>query len=267
MMSFVRAHDIRLVINFRKEARDRDAHYFDFRSHGEDRGLTFWDLHELSSSDAMLPMGDEMCTVLRRHGLDVAPLQTEWLSRYRSPPSTESIGLFVGASRGVKRWPERGWVTLCSQLLADNGGGDLVVASGPGSAERNLADAVANAPALAGRVKLRSFHEVEELVWWLGGLTALVSCDTAAVHLAVAVGTPVVGLYTATDSRIWRPVTRTPFRAIQSSTAMRCKAMKVDGTCERLYLGCPAPCRAGVTPEAVLVALRSVLMMANGAHR
>jgi heptosyltransferase-3 len=89
---------------------------------------------------------------------------------------------------------------------------------------------------------------------WIGGLGALVGNDTAAIHLAAAMGTPVVSLHLATDGRVWRPVGER-VRPLQSALALRCRAMKRDGTCTRLYRGCPAPCRAGVTPEQVVAAV------------
>jgi ADP-heptose:LPS heptosyltransferase len=91
---------------------------------------------------------------------------------------------------------------------------------------------------------------------WISSLDVLISHDTVAVHLAAALGCPVVGLYLATDGAIWSPVALPGTLTVaQSAVALRCSLMKPDGTCRRYYRDCPAPCRVGVRPHDVLRAL------------
>ena len=70
-----------------------------------------------------------------------------------------------------------------------------VVNYGPG--EERLAAAVARAAAPANVILFRG--EIQELKSLLAGAKFVVAGDTGPLHLAVALGTPVVGLYGPTD--------------------------------------------------------------------
>lgn len=95
---------------------------------------------------------------------------------------------------------------------------------------------------------------------WVAGLDLLVTGDTAASHIAAAAGTPVVSLHFSTLVGIWRP--RAPSQAavaLQSPTGASCRLMRWNGTCERQYLGCFAPCRASLTAADVVLAAEALL--------
>lgn len=90
-----------------------------------------------------------------------------------------------GSIWGTKRWP--GYAALAAELP------DTVVAVGS-AAERALAEAVAGAAgprghAAAGQLSLRGAAALIE------GADALVTNDSAPLHLASAVGTPVVAIF------------------------------------------------------------------------
>ena len=101
-----------------------------------------------------------------------------------------------GASRFTKRWPEHHWVALVRRLIED--GNDVIVVGG--TAERELAAGIATAAELESGAEPRVGSAAGEFdpagtAALLKRSRALVSGDTGAMHLATAVGTPVVALF------------------------------------------------------------------------
>ena len=95
-----------------------------------------------------------------------------------------------GTSKANKEWPVAHFISLAKLLTAD--GWNIVVAGGKSDADkgRQLAEAVGeNVVDLTGKTSLK------ELAALLSGATLLVSGDTGPLHIAVAVGVPIVALY------------------------------------------------------------------------
>jgi lipopolysaccharide heptosyltransferase II len=117
---------------------------------------------------------------------------------YRVPglaPSERYLVIHPGASNGsAKRWPAAAWGRLAHD--AAQALGYRVVVSG-GESERALVAAVA---AGAGQVAVPLVGtSLLELAALLAGAEALVSGDTGPLHLAAALGRPVLGVYGPTD--------------------------------------------------------------------
>ena len=96
------------------------------------------------------------------------------------------VVILPGAGRPEKLWPVERFRELAQAL-----GDDVVVAWGPG--ERDLAEAI-EAP-LAPPTNLRELAEL------LRTAKLVIGGDTGPLHLADALGTPVIGLYGPTSSR------------------------------------------------------------------
>jgi lipopolysaccharide heptosyltransferase I len=106
------------------------------------------------------------------------------------------IALNVGASRAYKRWPLENWSALADGLLQRGAG--LVFVGDKRDAETVAAVRAgmrAEGPVedLSGRTDLRQLASV------LAACDLAVSGDSGPMHLAVAVGTPVVALFGATN--------------------------------------------------------------------
>lgn len=106
-------------------------------------------------------------------------------------PGTPLVAVQLGASRPVRRWPAASWTALARALHARIGA--RVVLCG-GSGERDFADEIA---AALGDVVLDACGatSVAELGALLARADVLVTPDTGPMHMAVAVGTPVVSLF------------------------------------------------------------------------
>src|SRR5262249_28313208 len=111
------------------------------------------------------------------------------------------IALILGASDPYKSWPVERWVAT-ARLLADQGA--CVVLLGARD-EQSTAAPVGQegrggaAAGLAGGPALRVLAAV------LAQCDVVIGGDTGPTHLAVAVGTPVVGLYGVTDPALTGP--------------------------------------------------------------
>ena len=113
----------------------------------------------------------------------------KWLADLPHP----RIALNVGASRAYKRWPLKNWADV-AQSLAQEGRsvvfvGDKTDAASVAQITPTLNSSFAD---LSGKTTLRELASV------LAACDLLVSGDSGPMHLAVAVGTPVVALFGAT---------------------------------------------------------------------
>ncbi len=99
------------------------------------------------------------------------------------------IAVAPGAAHFTKRWPVEHWEALVRRLRATN---DIIVLGGP--AEQALGAHVA-AAAGGGAVNAAGQFSLVGSAALLKHATALVAGDTGVLHLATALGVPVVGLY------------------------------------------------------------------------
>ena len=107
---------------------------------------------------------------------------------------TDYIVLNAGAAWPNKRWPPERFGAVAAALHT-RVGLPSVVLWGPG--EQDLASAIVAASSGAATAAPRT--SIVEMLAIVKGARLVVSGDTGPVHLAGAVGTPVVGLYGPTD--------------------------------------------------------------------
>ena len=103
----------------------------------------------------------------------------------------------VAKSRNWRNWTTEGYAEI-ADYAAEHHGMTVLLTGGPSSDERNMADAIAAMCShkphnLVGRTTL------PELVGLLHLARLVVAPDTGPAHIASALGTPVIGLYAATN--------------------------------------------------------------------
>ena len=108
-------------------------------------------------------------------------------------PQGKFIVLNPAASKAERVWPAERYAAVADHV-AEKTGWKIVLTGGPGANERALADAVI-ASAKTPILNLCGRTSVRQLAALLADAEGLVAPDTGPVHLAGAVGTPVVGLY------------------------------------------------------------------------
>ncbi len=158
------------------------------------------------------------------------------------------IALHVGAGTEAKRWPAEHWRGLVDRLL--DGGRQVVLVGGPG--DRIIARHVEGSTPKLGLWNWTGHLTVPELAALLERADLLVGGDSGPAHLAAAVGTPVVVLFSGTNNADqWRPRGRS-VRVLRRQVAC--------SPCHRQR--CPLaghPCMRGIGPEDVADAVDAVL--------
>lgn len=153
-----------------------------------------------------------------------------------------TVAIFPGAARGpAKCWPEQRYCEL-GRMIALRGRPVAVLGS---SSERDLCQRVAEsvgarASNLAGRTSLSDLAAV------LKNCAAAVANDSGGMHLAAAVGTPVVAIYGITDPAKTAPLGKDS-HVLQSSD-MRSRDIPRDTRIAR-------KCLESITVESVYEAL------------
>ena len=144
------------------------------------------------------------------------------------------------AGWGSKTWPAERYAAVCRELEKRHGW-RAVIAAGPG--EQQLGREVRDAAAPSQPVRLET--SLSELMALLASARCVLGGDTGPLHLAAALGVPVVGLYGATDPAQTRPFTR---KAI-----VICHARPEETSYDRRRD--PSPVMLAITVEEVMEAV------------
>lgn len=116
----------------------------------------------------------------------------ERLAECGAPPTLINLG----ASKPANRWAPERFGALAAELCAD---GPVVLIGGPGDRE-----AAEQAMQAAGGAPVRDWvgaSSLLELVALCRGARRMVTCDTGPMHIAAAVGLPVIALFGPADPR------------------------------------------------------------------
>ncbi|MEO5692301.1 MAG: lipopolysaccharide heptosyltransferase I [Usitatibacter sp.] len=121
-----------------------------------------------------------------RYGLVPPPAPPTW-----APPAPYAV-LLQAASKASKRWPDDHWIGLAG-LLAQSGHASVF----PGGSEAERRDAARLAAACTNAIAAPAMG-LAEAAALIGNAALVAGVDTGLTHLAVALGRPTVGIYTAT---------------------------------------------------------------------
>ncbi len=149
--------------------------------------------------------------------------------------------LSPGAGWGAKRWPTERYGAVAASLSAQ---GCLVLVNA-GPEERLLASEVIRA---SGGVALAPEFTLERLIALTRRICLLIAGDTGPLHLACALGKPVVGIYGPTDPRRNGPF-GAPFRVLRHPESKRDHTRHAE----------PEAGLLTITPEQVIEAARELL--------
>jgi heptosyltransferase II len=166
----------------------------------------------------------------------------ERLRRLGVDPARPLVALCPGASYGpAKRWPAGSFAAAAALIQERHGAEVLIVGS---AAETDIAEAVRKAMRRQPRI-LTGSTTLRQLMGVLARSTVVISNDTGPMHLANALGVPVVGVFGPTD-----PSATGPF-------APPSRAVRTDVPCWPCrYRRCPLDqrCLTSVTPAEVAAA-------------
>jgi len=132
----------------------------------------------------------------------------EFLRGFNLDRARPVVGLHPGATWPNKRWPEKYFAELARQLCEQNV--QVLITQGPGE-ENIVLDVMRQIPSpkiLTSRnvsIILLPALQLRQLAGVLQQMQVFVSNDCGAMHLAVAVGTPTIGLFGPSQPHIWFP--------------------------------------------------------------
>jgi heptosyltransferase-1 len=142
--------------------------------------------------------------------------------------------LIHGTARVDKEWPQSHWLTL-ARALVDRGLG--VVLPWGCAAERRRSDEIAAALGCGEVLDKRPLDEVAALI---AGAAVVVGVDTGLLHVAAALGVPLVGIFIGSEPGLTGPLDRRCRCVEQSdpSGAHRCQRHLVAGADHRTAHWC-----------------------------
>lgn len=170
-------------------------------------------------------------------------------------PATGLFGIAPGAAYGgAKRWPPERFAAVAAELARARSLTPVIVgaeADRPAACaiEAELGKITGTGPRLPA-INLAGRTDIPQLAGVLALCAVFVSNDSGAMHLAAAVGTPVVALFGPTDERATAPV------------APRVRVLSADAWCRPCMLReCPLDhrCMNGIDAEAATRAARELL--------
>ncbi|MGC4073232.1 MAG: glycosyltransferase family 9 protein [Nibricoccus sp.] len=149
--------------------------------------------------------------------------QIEKLPEIAALPGDRPRLLVHPGSRSPHRiWPAESFATVCDTLQSE-GRASVIFVAGP--AEQPVVDAITTKMTTPA-VVLKNAFSLTQLAALFASVDRLLCHDSGPMHLAAAVGTPVIALYGSQKISTWRPVGE-----------------------DHLLLQAPLPCRDCVSPD------------------
>jgi heptosyltransferase-1 len=128
-------------------------------------------------------------------------------------PAGAPYGVLLHASaQAAKEWPQENWRTLAAAL---GDGIDLVVPYGT-EAERARAKRIASATV---RARVPDRQPLDLVARLIAGASFVVGVDTGLLHLAAALGVPVIAIFTASEPGLTGPMGPGPIAVLGSRGA------------------------------------------------
>jgi heptosyltransferase-1 len=160
-------------------------------------------------------------------------------------PQSPAVLVNPGAGWGAKRWPVERYTAVARELV--HRGMRVLVNTGPG--EEPLAEAISTGSAGAATPLTCT---LPQLIALTRRVALVIAGDTGPLHLACALGRPVVGIYGPTDPSRNGPY-GTPFRVLRSPESRRDHTRRPD----------PEAGLLTIAPEDVLHAATELLAGEN----
>ena len=129
-------------------------------------------------------------------------------------PASAPYGVLLHATaRPEKQWPEDHWRLLTAALATDI---DLVIPFGT-VAERARADRIAS---VAARARVPGHAPLDAVARLVAGASFVVGVDTGLLHLAAALGVPLVSIFAASEPGLTGPVGAGPIEVVGGRDTM-----------------------------------------------
>lgn len=120
-------------------------------------------------------------------------------------------GVVVGTTHPDKNWAVERWIPVVD-ALHEEFGFQVLLLGGPSPLEREMVDQIMAGTRTTPMNLLGD--DLRRLIWLLSGVDLLLSPDTGPLHLAVAMGTPVLALFGRTNPNRSGPYGQPPHRTV-----------------------------------------------------
>ena len=166
------------------------------------------------------------------------------------------VGLVLGTSWATKEWPQEKWYSLIKSLQYRV---NFVCLGGPKEATqyKPLLDSLAAEGIDHIMLNMLGQTTLQEVGALIESCDVVVTADTGALHIALALNKPVVALFGPTDPKLWGPLTGT-FKVLVNDEldCLGCRKRR-----------CPKPdqyCMSGIEPVRVKKAIFELIGDRNG---
>jgi heptosyltransferase I len=138
-------------------------------------------------------------------GIEITETERSAQQQFFASLGGPAIAVVVGTSKAAKNWaPQR--YARALERIQDTWGLVPVLVGGPSAVEQAAAAAIMEQT--NARVVNALGNDIRRLVWLLDGSAVVLSPDTGPLHIANALGRPVVGLYGYTNPLRYGPYGR-----------------------------------------------------------
>lgn len=159
------------------------------------------------------------------------------------------VAVNLGATRPQKRWPAEHFIALVGRLAPEH---NVVLLGGSVASDLETARAIRERVSSQSILDLTGQTTIEELAGVIENCDSIITADTGAMHIASAVGTPIVALFGSTDPLITGPYGDIPVKVLYK--ALPCAPCGKHPTCAGRF-----DCLRSITPAEVLAALGDLL--------
>ena len=166
------------------------------------------------------------------------------------------VGLVLGTSWATKDWPQEKWYSLIKSLQYR---ANFVCLGGPKEATqyKPLMDSLAAEGIDQIMLNMLGKTTLQDVGALIESCDVVVTADTGALHIALALNKPVVALFGPTDPKLWGPLTGT-FKVLVNDEldCLGCRKRR-----------CPKPnqyCMSGIEPVRVKKAIFELIGDRNG---
>jgi ADP-heptose:LPS heptosyltransferase len=161
----------------------------------------FYDTHHITETYLALPAAAGIPITTREVRL-VPQTDDLALAQKLIPRGGNKVLVHPGTRSPFRVWPAERFADVCDRLQ-DDLGAQVFLTSGPG--EQPLVEQI-RAQARSQTVLLDPPRDAGRLAAVLAQFDAFICHDSGPMHIAAAVGTPVVALFGSQNSTIWRPL-------------------------------------------------------------
>jgi heptosyltransferase-1 len=218
----VRAHSFEAVIDtqglfFKSALIARCAsgrrHGYDAQSIKEWPASLLYDVrHQVAWNQHAVARNRALTGLALRYAPDGPPDFGLARARLAGPGGSPYAVLLHGTARPSKLWPEDLWRLLAAALATDI---DVVIPFGS-ETERARAERIA---AVASRARVPERAPLDHMARLIAGSAFVVGVDTGLLHLAAALGVPLVAIFTASEPGLTGPVGAGPITVVGGKDA------------------------------------------------